>query len=94
LEARPSGDFIECRKIETHTPIAKDKACGSRISDRHANVMSYWKTQSPQAHHIVEFNNLEAVGASTRDGSGDLDYLQLPCVLMMRSFISGMLAQN
>jgi len=86
LEAQPAGNFSKSRKIETHTPIAKKKVCGFRISDQYTNIMSYWKTQSPQAHHIVEFNNLEAVGVSTRTGSGDLDYHQLPCVLLMAEF--------
>ena len=85
-EAQPAGDFSKSRIIETHTPISKDKVCDSRISDHYANIKSFWKSQSPQAHHIVEFNNLEMVGVSTRTGSGDLDYKQLPCVLLMAEF--------
>ena len=34
LEARLAGDFIKSRKIETHTPVTKDKVCGSRIAAR------------------------------------------------------------
>jgi hypothetical protein len=55
----------------------------SRITDALANVETYWTTQSPQAHHIVEFNNLEQVGVSHKQGTEDLDYDQLPCVLFI-----------
>jgi hypothetical protein len=57
-----------------------------RISDRLENVLDYWSTQTPQAHHIVEFNNLEKVGVSHEKGSDDLDYKGLPCVLLMAEF--------
>ena len=57
-----------------------------RKSDEFPNVQSYWATQTPQAHHIVEFNNLEQLGLSSLDGTGELDYKQLPCVLLMAEF--------
>lgn len=85
-EAQPVGDFSEKRLIETHIPIKEDNVANCRISDQYPNIMEYWKTQSPQAHHIVEFNNLEAAGVSTRTSGGDLDYHQLPCVLLMAEF--------
>jgi hypothetical protein len=85
-EAQPVGDFSESRLIETHIPIKGKEVTSCRISDQYSNIMEYWKTQSPQAHHIVEFNNLEAARVSTRTGSGDLDYQLLPCVLMMAEF--------
>ncbi len=69
-----------------------------RKSDLLVNVGTYWATQTPQAHHIVEFNNLAGMGLSTEGGSEELDYDQLPCVLLMAEFhqryISSVLKQT
>src|SRR5262245_36603787 len=58
----------------------------NRISDQLANVHSYWMTQTPQSHHIVEFNHLRDIGASNGSGTGELDHAQLPCVLLAAEF--------
>jgi hypothetical protein len=68
-------------------PLRDDDNTGTaRISDKFLTVKNYWRTQSPQAHHIVEFNNLATIGVSRRTGKRDLDYDGLPCVLLMAEF--------
>jgi hypothetical protein len=58
----------------------------NRKTDREENVKDFWATQTPQSHHIVEFNNLKTLGVSTEDGSEGMDYLQLPAVLLAAEF--------
>jgi len=58
----------------------------NRKSDREENVKTFWATQTPQSHHIVEFNNLETLGFSKQIGVRDQDYLQLPAVLLAAEF--------
>ena len=58
----------------------------SRKGDEYANVATYWASQTPQAHHIVEYNNLKALGLSKPGSADELDYDSLPCVLLMAEF--------
>jgi len=60
----------------------------NRRSDREQNVKMFWETQTPQSHHIVEYNNLRNLGASSRDKAslGEMDYMQLPAVLLAAEF--------
>jgi hypothetical protein len=58
----------------------------NRRSDRQENVRLFWATQTPQSHHVVEFNHLRDLGVSKEDGAGPMDHGQLPCVLLMAEF--------
>ncbi len=58
----------------------------NRKSDREQNVKEFWETQTPQSHHIVEFNNLCALGVSSERGLGEMDYQLLPAVLLAAEF--------
>jgi hypothetical protein len=58
----------------------------NRKTDREDNVKGFWASQTPQSHHIVEFNNLETLGASHKTGNAEMDYLQLPAVLLAAEF--------
>jgi hypothetical protein len=58
----------------------------NRKTDREENVRRFWASQTPQSHHIVEFNNLETLGVSQKDGGAEMDYLQLPAVLLAAEF--------
>jgi len=58
----------------------------NRRTDREENVNAFWETQTPQSHHVVEFNNLEALGVSSKIGTTEMDYLQLPAVLLAAEF--------
>jgi hypothetical protein len=80
-----TADFSKKRGIPVLQPVRPAPSPSHRISDEFSNVDTYWETQTPQAHHIVEFDNLESLGLSTR-GTGDLDYYGLPCVLLMAEF--------
>ena len=85
--SRPVADHSKQRRESGHQAVRSDAPPPkSRITDALANVEAYWSTQSPQAHHIVEFNNLEEVGVSRRLGLEDLDYDRLPCALFVAEF--------
>jgi hypothetical protein len=58
----------------------------NRRTDREENVRRFWEAQTPQSHHIVEFNNLETLGVSHAVGVSEMDYLQLPAVLLAAEF--------
>ena len=58
----------------------------NRRTDREENVKRFWDSQTPQSHHIVEFNNLETLGVSHKIGVAEMDYLQLPAVLLSAEF--------
>jgi hypothetical protein len=58
----------------------------NRLSDREENVKRFWASQTPQSHHIVEFNHLRDIGVSNRTGLGPMDHGQLPCVLLAAEF--------
>lgn len=74
------------RRQTLHEPLRGSQPPLARQGDKLANVLGYWATQTPQAHHIVEFNNLKAAGVSRRSGTNDLDYDGLPCVLLIAEF--------
>ena len=61
-------------------------APSNRKSDREENVRTFWMTQTPQSHHIVEFNNLRDIKASTKEGKDEMDYNRLPAVLLAAEF--------
>ena len=80
-------DFAPVRAKSLAPPVHVDRpVSGNRRGDREQNVKDYWRTQTPQAHHIVEFNNLETLGASQKVGSSEMDYQQLPAVLLAAEF--------
>lgn len=84
---RATTDHSKQRRETKHQPVySAVLAPTARVTDEFACVETYWATQTPQAHHIVEFNNLEAVGVSCVGGAGDLDYDRLPCVLLIAEF--------
>ena len=58
----------------------------NRRNDREENVRTFWMSLTPQSHHIVEFNNLRDIGVSTKEGTGEMDYNQLPAVLLAAEF--------
>lgn len=61
-------------------------APSNRRGDREENVRTFWMTQTPQSHHIVEFNNLRDIKVSTKKGKGEMDYKRLPAVLLAAEF--------
>ena len=85
LAAKP-GDFTKDRVQILAAPVKEDEASVNRRTDRELNVQKFWATQTPQSHHIVEFNNLRDIGKSKESGAGELDHGQLPCVLLAAEF--------
>lgn len=82
-----SDNFTAKRLNETARPTCKSGASPTnRITDREENIKTFWDSQTPQSHHIVEFNNLETLGISTKNGNGGMDYLKLPAVLLAAEF--------
>jgi hypothetical protein len=80
-------DFSSCRVEGLSTVVRPDREIPiNRLSDRKRNVASFWKTQTPQAHHIVEYNHLRDLGVSREQGDTEMDYLQLPAVLLAAEF--------
>ncbi len=61
-------------------------APANRKGDEQGNVARFWATQTPQSHHVVEFNHLRDMGVSHETGSGPMDHAQLPCVLLSAEF--------
>ena len=57
-----------------------------RITDLLENKYTYWEKKTPEAHHIVEFTQLEALGVSRATGNGPFDHAELPCVLLAAEF--------
>lgn len=79
--------FAKKRKTQQAKPaIAGQPVPVNRRTDRETNVHSFWQTQTPQSHHIVEFNNLRDIGKSNTEGKRDMDYQQLPAVLLAAEF--------
>lgn len=79
--------FIAKRVNALAPPVRSDRPVPTnRRGDREQNVKDYWDTQTPQAHHIVEFNNLETLGVSRASGAAEMDYQQLPAVLLAAEF--------
>lgn len=79
-------DFTDERLNPLVMPVGKEAVSTNRKTDREQNVRTFWETQTPQSHHIVEFNSLNALGASTADGKTGMDYLGLPAVLLAAEF--------
>jgi hypothetical protein len=76
-------DFSAVRGEPLATPVrANLPVPGNRISDQRENVKTFWATQTPQSHHIVEFNHLEELGLSQLRGRAGLDHPRLPAVLL------------
>jgi hypothetical protein len=85
----PTGNFNNPE--DRPNPIAKPALPGAsaepnRLGDREKNKKEYWDDRTFECHHIVEFNNLEAIGASTEMGTGEMDYNHLPAVLLAAEF--------
>lgn len=88
-EALASKSFRAKRKNPLLKPVDDENAAQiNRLSDREENVRLYWRSQTPQSHHIVEFNNLRDINRSRkgRGHVGPLDHSQLPCVLLAAEF--------
>ena len=80
-------DFTAARLNPIAQPVRPHNSPSvNRKTDREENVKSFWDSLTPQSHHIVEFNNLEALGVSRKVGNEDMDYLQLPAVLLAAEF--------
>lgn len=87
MGADAAKTFAAQRVAALAVPVRPDQPAPlNRVSDGQDNVRRFWQTQTPQSHHIVEFNHLRDVGVSTRDGSGPMDHGQLPCVLLAAEF--------
>jgi hypothetical protein len=91
-------DFTAQRRRVLADPVASGSESANRRGDREENVRVFWATQTPQSHHIVEFNHLRELGVSREHGDGALDHAQLPCVLLAAEFhqryISSVLKQT
>jgi hypothetical protein len=88
-EETANKDFRGERKNRLINPVNEENAAQiNRLSDREENVRLYWQSQTPQSHHVVEFNNLRDIGRSKkgRGHFGQLDHSQLPCVLLAAEF--------
>ncbi len=80
-------DFTHARLNPMAQPVHVDETPPvNRKTDREENVKSFWESQTPQSHHIVEFNNLQTLGFSRKKGNEEMDYLQLPAVLLAVEF--------
>jgi len=79
-------DFTARRVDPVAMPFRVNSPPVNRISDRKENVKNFWKTRTPQSHHIVEFNHLEKLGVSNEQGERESDYRQLPAVLLAAEF--------
>lgn len=87
MEPRTVVDHTNVRQHPGLPPArAGEPAPTARYADEFKNVEAFWAARTPEAHHLVEFGNLEAAGLSSEGGVGDLDYKQLPCVLLMAEF--------
>lgn len=96
--ANSGGDFTSMRVRSLAQPVRPGIQPVNRISDQKENVRLFWMTQTPQSHHIVEFNHLRDLGKSRDNGLGEMDHGQLPCVLLAAEFhqryISSILKQT
>lgn len=80
-------DFTGGRLNPVALPVQQiSRVAVNRKADREDNVMRFWTSQTPQSHHIVEFNNLQTLGVSHKVGNAEMDYLQLPAVLLAAEF--------
>jgi hypothetical protein len=82
-----SRDFTSVRKNQLAIPVNPlPPASNNRRTDREANVLGFWQTQTPQSHHIVEYNNLAKLGVSQPGNMTEMDYDRLPAVLLAAEF--------
>ena len=79
-------DFTGPRNQSLARPVRGREPTVNRLGDREENVKRYWASQTPQSHHIVEFNHLRDIGVSSKNGHGEMDHAQLPCVLLSAEF--------
>jgi hypothetical protein len=84
--AGANAPHVEERLRTLARPIRRGTPPDNRLSDQKENVRRFWETQTPQSHHIVEFNHLRDIGVSGEDGFGAMDHGQLPCVLLAAEF--------
>jgi hypothetical protein len=87
LGANYNQDFTPARVNPLAPPVSSSAPPPvNRKTDREENVKRFWDSQTPQSHHIVEFNNLETLGKSRKIGVTEMDYLNLPAVLLAAEF--------
>jgi hypothetical protein len=80
-------DFTRGRVNPVALPVQEiSRVPVNRRTDREYNVMRFWASLTPQSHHIVEFNNLQTLGVGHKVGNAEMDYLQLPAVLLAAEF--------
>jgi hypothetical protein len=80
-------DFTAGRMNPVALPVCANEVPPiNRKTDREENTKAFWETQTPQSHHIVEFNNLRTLGVSTEHGNEGMDYFHLPAVLLAAEF--------
>lgn len=85
--AMAQQNFHAARAKTLATPVRPSvSAPANRVTDQLHNVDTYWRTQTPQSHHIVEYNNLHALGKSQRSGASAMDHPHLPAVLLAAEF--------
>ncbi|MEO6786246.1 MAG: hypothetical protein ABI318_08950 [Chthoniobacteraceae bacterium] len=96
--AHPLTNFGGQRVRELAKPVFDGQPTTNRRGDRQENVRTFWATQTPQSHHVVEFNHLRDIGVNRENGNGEMDHGQLPCVLLAAEFhqryISSILKQT
>jgi len=80
-------NFTSVRLNPTAQPVSATANLSlNRKTDQEENVKNFWETQTPQSHHVVEFNNLKTLGVSRKRGNEGMDYFQLPAVLFAAEF--------
>jgi hypothetical protein len=57
-----------------------------RKTERLENVFEFWRGRTLEAHHIVEYNNVEELHVRIRGQNDDLAYSNFPCVLLAAEF--------
>ncbi len=65
---------------------AEQSGLAYRYTDKFQNLKTYWEKKTPECHHIVEDNQLRALGVSNKEGNQPLDHRNLPCVLLAAEF--------
>jgi hypothetical protein len=97
--ADAAKSFVSQRLNPVSVPVQPGQPAPiNRRTDREENVRRFWESQTPQSHHIVEFNHLRDIGISKEIGIGPMDHAQLPCILLAAEFhqryISSILKQT
>ena len=69
-------------------PSKEEPPPTNRRTDQNEKRLTFWQTQTPQSHHIVEYNHLRDIGVSQpgEKGNGPMDHVKLPCVLLAAEF--------